>query len=268
MYGRQCESYSRAKMILEVRLRKLLPVMAITALAAGPGSYAFERGHFSFSMSYSEFTYRAEPPCNDANAIRQDANGQKDAEAKFKEGKQLIERNCVDCQVVNKVELAKGIKLLTESIPLEPARQIEAFTLLRQGFSMMAYGFAADGSEEQKYWIDQISKVTNRLIETDKDNPEWLLDKALQISDVSAKAEEVSKICRKYPEYATAQFAMANILRGQGKIAESVVKYESAYKYAQGLDVRPYGQYLISVLREIGNTKRAAQIEAELEKKY
>jgi tetratricopeptide (TPR) repeat protein len=192
----------------------------------------------------------------------------REAERDFLEGKKMLDANCSDCYGHTRDGLAKGIELVEKAVAGGYSNKVVALALLRDAYSFMAYGYAQQGSDEQKRWKDKITIVISQLLDLDKSNPEWLLAKALETSDPSLLASKVEEILNAHPNYSDAQFVMGNILRDQGKVAEAIKRYEAAYRLAKGLQAMSYGQTLVIMLRAHGDSKRADQIEAELRAKY
>ncbi len=187
------------------------------------------------------------------------------AQARFLEGKQLVERNCGECYPRTREQLERGIGKLLEALQLGYPRKADVYKLLGEGYNTLAAVDSKPDSEEQRAVIERRNKVLEDLVAISPDDPDALFMYAESLRNLDERLVVLRKILAIDPNHIDARYATGMALIATGQRDMGIEELKKAVALAGGLRLRTYGYALVNALRESGRHEEAKQVMRRIE---
>ncbi len=187
------------------------------------------------------------------------------AQARFLEGKQLVERNCGECYPRTREQLERGISRLLEALQLGYPRKADVYKLLAEGYNTLAAVDAKPDSEERRAFIDRRNKILEDLVAISPDDPEALFMYAGSLPNLDERLVVLRKILARDPNHVDARYAIGMALIAKGQRDMGIEELKKAVALASGVRLRTYGYALVTALRESGRHEEARQVMRRIE---
>jgi hypothetical protein len=187
-----------------------------------------------------------------------------DPEALLREGRALVEKNCGDCMGSSPEALQQGIRKVELALEAGLADRAEAYRLLADAWSQMAYVFLKPDSAEQSEAREKQRLALGELVELEPRNVDLLYEYAFALPDDESRSGVLRRILEIEPDHVEALFALGQLEVEHGD-PKGLARMRRAFDKSQGEQALEYGEGLIAMLQQKGKAEEVREVARRLD---